>query len=92
MSINPFDDANACFVVLVNNEGRHSLRPAFADLPAGCQVAYGEPEHAAFLDYIGQIWTDIRPRSLRERPAAGGFLKKPPGLGVGWSWMTVRFR
>ncbi len=81
MSINPFDDANAGFLVLVNDEEQHSLWPDFADVPAGWRVVYGESERAASLDNIEQNWTDIRPRSLRERLAAGGFLNKPPGLG-----------
>jgi len=32
---------------------------------------YGEGERAACLDYIEQNWTDIRPKSLRERLATG---------------------
>jgi uncharacterized protein YbdZ (MbtH family) len=35
--------------------------------PAGWRVVYGEGDRAACLDYIEQNWTDIRPRSLRER-------------------------
>jgi len=66
---------------LVNYEEQHSLWPAFADVRVGWRVAYGEAKHAASLDYIEQSWTDIRPSTLRERPAAEGFLNKPPGLG-----------
>ncbi len=71
-SINPFDDDNASFLVLVNDEEQHSLWPTFADVPAGWRVVYGEADRAACLDYIEQNWTDIRPRSLRERLAEGG--------------------
>ncbi|MGE5193914.1 MAG: MbtH family NRPS accessory protein [Deltaproteobacteria bacterium] len=46
---------------------QHSLRPSFADVPPGWRVACG--------------WTDMRPRSPRERLAAGGFVTKPPGMG-----------
>jgi uncharacterized protein YbdZ (MbtH family) len=35
VSINPFDDDNGNFFVLVNDEEQHSLWPAFADVPAG---------------------------------------------------------
>ena len=69
MSINPFDDGNGSFFVLVNDEEQHSLWPTFADIPAGWRVVYGEAERAACLDYIEQNWTDIRPKSLRERLA-----------------------
>ncbi len=70
VSINPFDDDDGSFCVLVNDEEQHSLWPAFADVPAGWQVVYGEADRAACLDYIEQNWTDIRPKSLRERLAA----------------------
>lgn len=42
---------------------------AFADVPAGWQVVYGEADRVARLDFIEQKWTDIRPKSLRERLA-----------------------
>ena len=71
LSINPFDDDNGSFFVLINDEEQHSLWPAFADVPAGWRVVYGEADRAACLDYIEQNWTDIRPKSLRERLAEG---------------------
>jgi uncharacterized protein YbdZ (MbtH family) len=64
--INPFDDDNGSFVVLVNDEEQHSLWPAFADLSAGWRVVYGEADRAGCLGYIERNWTDIRPKSLRE--------------------------
>ena len=71
VSINPFDDDNGSFLVLVNDEEQHSLWPAFGDVPAGWRVVYGEADRAACLDYIEQNWPDIRPKSLRETLAAG---------------------
>ncbi len=70
MSTNPFDD-DGSFFVLVNDEEQHSLWPTFADVPAGWRVVYGEADRAVCLDYIEQNWTDIRPKSLRERLAEG---------------------
>lgn len=70
MSINPFDDDNAGFFVLINDEEQHSLWPAFAEVPAGWRVVFGEAGRAECLDHIEQNWTDIRPKSLRERLAA----------------------
>ena len=66
-----FHDDDGSFFVLVNDEEQHSLWPAFADVPAGWRVVYGEADRAACLDYIEQNWTDIRPKSLRERLAQG---------------------
>jgi MbtH protein len=69
MSTNPFDDDGGTFVVLVNDEDQHSLWPAFAGVPAGWRIAYGEASREACLDYVEQNWTDMRPRSLREAMA-----------------------
>ena len=77
MSTNPFDDDDGSFLVLVNDEEQHSLWPTFADVPAGWRAVYGEADRAACLDYIEQNWTDIRPRSLRERLAQGVLENRP---------------
>ena len=71
MSVNPFDDDSATFLVLMNDEEQHSLWPASNEVPAGWRVVYGEAERAACLEYIDQNWPDIRPKSLRERLGAG---------------------
>jgi len=62
---NPFDD-EAHFLVLVNDEGQHSLWPVFADVPDGWTVACPENTREACLDYVESVWTDMRPRSLVE--------------------------
>jgi uncharacterized protein YbdZ (MbtH family) len=67
VSTNPFDDDNGSFYVLVNGEEQHSLWPTFVDVPDGWQVVYGEATRAACLEYIDREWTDIRPKSLRDR-------------------------
>lgn len=62
---NPFDAADGRFLVLVNDEGQHSLWPSFADVPAGWRTAFGEDTRQACLDYVERHWTDLRPASLR---------------------------
>ncbi|MFF4086800.1 MbtH family protein [Streptomyces nigra] len=64
MSTNPFDDDENRFLVLVNDEGQHSLWPSFAEVPGGWVVAFGEDSRQACLDYVDAHWTDLRPRSL----------------------------
>ena len=76
MSINPFDYYGGSFFVLVNDEEQRSLWPAFAEVPDGWRVVFGEADRAECLDYIEQNWTDIRPKSLRDRLAAGGGLDR----------------
>nr|QRW40811.1 protein MbtH [bacterium] len=61
---NPFEDADGKFLVLVNDEGQHSLWPSFAEVPGGWQVVVQETDRQSCLDYINQNWTDMRPKSL----------------------------
>lgn len=69
---NPFDDTESgTFLVLVNEEGQHSLWPAFIDVPAGWQVAHPADSHQACHDYIEEHWTDMRPNSLRGTASPG---------------------
>jgi uncharacterized protein YbdZ (MbtH family) len=61
---NPFEDENATYVVLVNDENQHSLWPASIDVPAGWTVVHGEQTRQSCLEYIEANWTDMRPASL----------------------------
>lgn len=61
---NPFDNPDGRYVVLVNDEGQHSLWPSFAEVPEGWTVAHGEDDRQACLDYVEEHWTDMRPKSL----------------------------
>lgn len=64
---NPFEDADGRYLVLVNDEDQHSLWPAFAAVPAGWRTVFGEDTREACLAYVETNWTDLRPRTLRER-------------------------
>ncbi|MEU2801180.1 MbtH family protein [Streptomyces sp. NPDC006863] len=66
MATNPFENDDARYFVLVNEENQHSLWPAFAEVPAGWTVVHGEDSRQACLDHINENWTDMRPRSLAE--------------------------
>ncbi len=61
---NPFDDDDAQFYVLINEEGEHSLWPVFASVPSGWTIAYGPSARQACLGYVESHWTDMRPQSL----------------------------
>jgi uncharacterized protein YbdZ (MbtH family) len=63
---NPFEDETASYFVLINDEGQHSLWPAFAEVPNGWTVVHGEDTRKACLDFIETNWTDMRPNSLIE--------------------------
>ncbi|MBM7054381.1 MULTISPECIES: MbtH family protein [Streptomyces] len=66
MATNPFENDDARYFVLVNEENQHSLWPAFAEVPAGWTVAHGEDSRQACLDHINENWTDMRPKSLAD--------------------------
>ncbi|MFE1774104.1 MbtH family protein [Streptomyces sp. NPDC059008] len=63
---NPFDAEDGSFHVLINEEGQYSLWPAFAEVPAGWSITFGEADRAACLEYVDTNWTDLRPKSLVE--------------------------
>ena len=61
---NPFEDDDGTFLVLVNEEGQHSVWPVFADVPAGWTAACGEGSRAEALAFVEENWADMRPGSL----------------------------
>ena len=61
---NPFENEDYSFVVLVNDEGQHSLWPQHLDTPAGWQPRGPQGTRAECLAWIESQWTDMRPLSL----------------------------
>ncbi|GAA4238439.1 MbtH family protein [Actinomadura meridiana] len=61
---NPFENPDASYLVLVNDEGQYSLWPRFAEVPAGWETAFGPDGRQSCLDHIERTWTDMRPNSL----------------------------
>lgn len=61
---NPFEDDDARYLVLVNDENQHSLWPVWIDVPAGWTTVHGEASRQECLEWIEANWTDIRPASL----------------------------
>lgn len=61
--------------VVVNHEEQYSVWPADRDLPPGWREAGKQGNKAECLAYIEEVWTDMRPLSLRrkmdESPPAG---------------------
>ncbi|MEU6261887.1 MbtH family protein [Saccharopolyspora shandongensis] len=58
---NPFDDRNAEYYALINDQDQYSLWPAAIDVPAGWSVAHGPADREACVDHIEVNWTDMRP-------------------------------
>jgi MbtH protein len=63
-------DEDSRYQVLLNDEEQYSLWPADKEIPAGWRAAGKEGSKQECVDYVDEVWTDMRPRSLRERMAA----------------------
>ncbi|MFR9676942.1 MbtH family protein [Streptomyces sp. TR06-5] len=61
---NPFENDDAQYLVLTNDENQHSLWPAEIEVPAGWQTRLGPDTRTACLEYIDENWRDMRPASL----------------------------
>jgi uncharacterized protein YbdZ (MbtH family) len=59
-------DDNARYEVLRNDEDQYSLWLAGHDVPAGWQRVGKEGTKEECSAYVDEVWTDMRPRSLRE--------------------------
>ncbi|NUT47468.1 MAG: MbtH family protein [Saccharothrix sp.] len=63
------DDDERLYHVVVNDEEQYSIWDATRPLPSGW-TAVGDPAaKAACLETIEGLWTDLRPRSVREAHA-----------------------
>lgn len=54
------------FTVVVNDEEQFSIWPAEQEPPAGWHTVGVTGSRDECLDHIERVWTDMRPRSLRE--------------------------
>ncbi|HEV3429744.1 MAG TPA: MbtH family NRPS accessory protein [Paraburkholderia sp.] len=61
-----WDDENAEFEVVINQEEQYSIWPSYKQIPAGWQAVGKKGPKAEVLAYIEEHWTDMRPASLRK--------------------------
>jgi len=57
----------AIYKVVVNHEEQYSIWPADRENPFGWNDAGKSGTKRECLDYIKEVWTDMRPLSLREK-------------------------
>ncbi len=58
------------YTVVVNHEEQYSIWPADRALPPGWQAAGRTGTKSECLAYVKEVWTDMRPLSLRRKMAA----------------------
>lgn len=58
--------------VVVNDEGQYALWPAAKAVPDGWHEVGMSGSEQECMDYVDEVWTDMRPLSLRRRMEARG--------------------
>jgi MbtH protein len=61
------EEDQTIYKVVVNHEEQYSVWPADKDNPLGWRDAGKSGSKAECLAYIKEVWTDMRPLSLRSR-------------------------
>ncbi|MEA2491275.1 MAG: MbtH protein [Acidobacteriota bacterium] len=64
------EEDTSTYKVVVNDEGQYSIWPADRENPAGWRDGGKEGLKADCLAFIEEVWTDMRPVSLREQMEA----------------------
>lgn len=59
-------DENTTFNVVINHEEQYSIWPDYKEVPAGWRLAGKQGKKEECLAWIDQVWTDMRPLSLRQ--------------------------
>lgn len=60
-------DNNTIYKVVVNHEEQYSIWPARWENPLGWNDVGKSGSKQECLDYIKEVWTDMRPLSLRQK-------------------------
>ena len=68
MNIDEKED-NTIYKVVVNHEEQYSIWPAYRENPLGWKDAGKSGTKAECLEYIKEVWTDMRPLNLRKKMA-----------------------
>lgn len=60
-------DLSETYDVVINNEEQYSIWSTNRDIPSGWRKANFQGDRQACLQYISEVWTDMRPKSLRDQ-------------------------
>ncbi|HQR34141.1 MAG TPA: MbtH family protein [Blastocatellia bacterium] len=61
------DEDKTIYKVVVNHEEQYSIWPDYRDIPLGWTAVGKSGTKAECLAYIEEVWTDMRPLSLRKK-------------------------
>ena len=67
MAWDPDEEDTTTYKVVINHEEQYSIWPADRENALGWNDAGKEGPKQEWLDYIEEVWTDMRPLSLRKK-------------------------
>jgi MbtH protein len=67
---NDEEDSGRLYYVVVNYEEQYSIWRADREPPKGWSIVGEKAAKQRCLDYINEVWTDMRPLSLRKQMGA----------------------
>lgn len=65
MSLEQTEDSTI-YLVVINEEEQYSIWPDYREVPAGWRAVGKSGLKQDCLEYIKEVWTDMRPLSLRK--------------------------
>ncbi|MGH7281909.1 MAG: MbtH family protein [Polyangiaceae bacterium] len=66
MPVQDEDEDTRAYVVVMNDEEQYSIWLADKEIPAGWRAMGKRGPKAECLAHIKEVWTDMRPKSLRD--------------------------
>ena len=66
------EDENAVYKVVINHEEQYSIWPDYKEIPGGWRAIGKSGLKSECLAYIKEVWTDMRPLSLRKQMEKAG--------------------
>ncbi|WP_299485549.1 MbtH family NRPS accessory protein [Acaryochloris sp. IP29b_bin.137] len=60
------ESTETIYRVVISDEGRYSIWPEFKEIPWGWRAEGKQGSKQECLDYIAEVWTDMRPLSLQK--------------------------
>lgn len=60
------ESSDDMYLVVINEEGRYSIWPEYKEIPWGWHAEGKTGNKQTCLDHIKEVWTDMRPLSLKQ--------------------------
>ena len=70
------EDDSTQYKVVINHEEQYSIWPLERENPPGWKSVGKEGSKKECLDHIEEVWTDMRPLSLRQKMETMGKMEK----------------